>query len=473
MIVISINSLSQLKLFECLCKRIKDRYADIIFVAFGCNDAQIESIKTSAQKLGINFAIQQTGTLSSENVKTEQNFPPMTWFEKVLYRFKPEEYMHLTNELFLRKQIYLDEITANLNAAQKIIERYKPDLVLVAEDGISGNVYLIQEARKQKITIIDIPYEASGKEDFVNLINEKIEEKNIIKCDANASHFHHYIHKKLKKWIITSSEGDLLLFPPELIIARLEMKLDLPDPWTTHGGNASILAVESKAMLNHYKKERIDPTKLNLVGSVYCDALYDSLYSAQSYQDAYERKTKINAGQTSILVSLPPSYHHSRREKNEFPSYKEMIEQLMSILVSKGLVISVSLHPAIPPEEVALIKSFNVNIVDDWVINLIPKHDIFFVTSFSSTIRWALACGKPTINYDAYNHNLKIYDGASGLYNSQQLHDIDRHLNHLLDDRQYQALAVQLAKERDEWGIIDGKNTVRLCQIFDKYISNC
>ncbi|HBD9333318.1 TPA: hypothetical protein KLD63_003383 [Legionella pneumophila] len=270
-----------------------------------------------------------------------------------------------------------------------------------------------------------------------------------------------------------SSEGDLLLFPPESIIARLEMQLDLLNPWTTHGGNASILAVESKAMLKHYKKEQIEPAKLNLVGSVYCDALYESLYSAKVYQDAYERKTKINAGQTSILVTLPPSYHHSRRAKSEFPNYKEMIEQLMSMLVSKGLVISVSLHPAIPPEEIALIKSFNIKIVDDWVINLIPKHDIFFVTSFSSTVRWALACGKPIINYDAYNHNLKIYDEASGLYNSRQLHDIDRHLNHLLDDKQYQVLAMQLAKEREDWGIIDGKNTLRLCQIFDKYIPHC
>ncbi|HEN5558164.1 TPA: hypothetical protein U6320_003091, partial [Legionella pneumophila] len=364
MIVISINSLSQLKIFEYLSQRIKDRYADITFVAFGCNDAHIESIEASAQKLGINFAIQQPKILSSENVKTEQNFPPMTWFEKILYRFKPEKYRQLTNELFLRKKIYLADITANLNAAKKIIERYKPELVLVAEDGISGNVYLIQEARKQKITIIDIPYEASGKEDFVNLINEKIEEKNIIKCDANASHFHSYIHKKLKKWIMPSSEGDLLLFPPESIIARLEMQLDLLNPWTTHGGNASILAVESKAMLKHYKKEQIEPAKLNLVGSVYCDALYESLYSAKVYQDAYERKTKINAGQTSILVTLPPSYHHSRRAKSEFPNYKEMIEQLMSMLVSKGLVISVSLHPAIPPEEIALIKSFNIKIVD-------------------------------------------------------------------------------------------------------------
>lgn len=149
MILISINALSQLKVFEYLCQRIKDRYADIIFVAFGCNDAHIESIKASAQKLGINFAIQQPEILSSENVKTEQNFPPMTWFEKIRYCFKPEEYRHLTNELFLRKQIYLADITANLNAAKIIIERYKPALVLVAEDGISGNVYLIQEALKK------------------------------------------------------------------------------------------------------------------------------------------------------------------------------------------------------------------------------------------------------------------------------------------------------------------------------------
>lgn len=297
--------------------------------------------------------------------------------EKGIYRFKSKKYKTLTDKLFLRKMIYLNSIIANLNAAQRIIEQYKPNLILVAEDGVSGNVYLIHEACKYKIPIIDIPYEVSGKEDFVNLIDEKIKEDSIIRFDANASHFHRYIHNKLKKWIISSSEGELLLFPPELIIAKLEMGLDLPNPWTTHGGYASILAAESAAMLDHYKTEQLDSAKLILVGSVYCDALYDSLHSKQIYQEAYYRQSKIHAGKTSILISIPPSYHNSRRESSEFSSYKEMIEQLLSMLVSKELDISVSLHPAIPQEDLALIKSFDIKIIDDWIINLIPKYDIF------------------------------------------------------------------------------------------------
>src|SRR5947209_10577586 len=47
---------------------------------------------------------------------------------------------------------------------------------------------------------------------------------------------------------------------------------------------------------------------------------------------------------------------------------------------------------------------------------LFRSNDLF-VTYFSSTIRWAIAAGKPVLNYDAYGVDLTIYDQSPGVEN--------------------------------------------------------
>ena len=72
----------------------------------------------------------------------------------------------------------------------------------------------------------------------------------------------------------------------------------------------------------------------------------------------------------------------------------------------KNVCLNISFHPGVSDNEKKLFKSYNLNIKNEWVLNLIPKNDIY-LSYASSLIRWALLAGKVAVNYDLYNLNLK------------------------------------------------------------------
>lgn len=80
----------------------------------------------------------------------------------------------------------------------------------------------------------------------------------------------------------------------------------------------------------------------------------------------------------------------------------------MTLSVLRGLrdvpsaTVTLSLHPSCSAGTAELLRSEGFDITSEYLIDLFPHHDVF-VTYFSSTIRWALACGKPVLNYNAYS----------------------------------------------------------------------
>ena len=50
---------------------------------------------------------------------------------------------------------------------------------------------------------------------------------------------------------------------------------------------------------------------------------------------------------------------------------------------------------------------------------LVPLCDVF-VASISSTIRWAIACGKPVVNYDVYRYRYTDFIGVEGVLTCEE-----------------------------------------------------
>lgn len=185
-------------MFKNLCERIKNKYQNnIVFVAFDCTEKVAERIQDAAYQLDIQFELQSSYLNESENINSVKPLSSMNLLDKFYYRMKPKSYKNATCELKIKKEIYIKDIKSNLTAAQYLIEKYNPKLILVGEDGVSGNVFLIKQAKQNKIPVINIPYEVSGKEDFVNLINEKIEEGTVIKFNFCESMYHKFIKGNL------------------------------------------------------------------------------------------------------------------------------------------------------------------------------------------------------------------------------------------------------------------------------------
>lgn len=112
-----------------------------------------------------------------------------------------------------------------------------------------------------------------------------------------------------------------------------------------------------------------------------------------------------------------------------------------------------------------LLAAEKIDISDDYVIRLIPRHDVF-VTYFSSTIRWAIAAGKPVINYDAYKLGLDIYDGAGGFINVESFDAFKSKLSQLANDvGEFNRMAAAQCRAAPRWGLMDGKCSDRIASV--------
>ncbi|MDR9846571.1 hypothetical protein RJP16_15185, partial [Legionella pneumophila] len=87
----------------------------------------------------------------------------------------------------------------------------------------------------------------------------------------------------------------------------------------------------------------------------------------------------------------------------------------------------------------------------------------------SSTVRWAIALGKPVINYDFYQFNLNDYDEASGVLKVSKQEEFEHVMKMFLEKDQY-LHEIQAAQKliSADWGMIDGLNFERIYKEINK-----
>ena len=115
------------------------------------------------------------------------------------------------------------------------------------------------------------------------------------------------------------------------------------------------------------------------------------------------------------------------------------------------------------------IETANVRIAARRTSELVPLCDLY-VASVSSTIRWAIACGKPVINYDVYRYRYTDFlnlDGVLVIEEQSEFREIVRRLDNEPDE------LAQL-RERQEavaprWGFLDGRCSDRILQLLEQY----
>jgi len=244
--------------------------------------------------------------------------------------------------------------------------------------------------------------------------------------------------------------------------------LRVRDAWIVHGGYADRLLAESRQMLGLYRREGIPASKLALTGSPYCDVLAEGARAEPAAQAALRQPRRIDPARTRILVSWPPSYHASRRQFAEFPTYREMTLAVLGWLARlPDCSVTLSMHPAAPEADRAAVRETGLAFADEYVIRLIPRHDIY-VSYFSSTIRWAIAAGKPVVGYDAYKLELPVYDAAPGFVNARDVATFKQKMLELVASADaFAAAAARQVSVAEDWGSLDGRCTERVAAEID------
>ena len=125
----------------------------------------------------------------------------------------------------------------------------------------------------------------------------------------------------------------------------------------------------------------------------------------------------------------------------------------------------IALHPSVPPADAVKYERYGARVAPLNTAELVPLCDIF-VASISSTIRWAIACSKPVVNYDVYRYRYTDFIGIEGVLTMEEQQEFVSTLHRLFSDPPYaDDIRQKQAAIAACWGRLDGQSGRRLVDL--------
>lgn len=340
-----------------------------------------------------------------------------------------------------------------------------PVLVIVPEDGVGGPLYLVHAARSLNIPVLIVPYEFSSLKQPVQAILDDPSRKDYLVQSLQQ----HWVARRYPAWAVKWQNLQLLRMPLLNIITMETLGIAPIQPWAVHGGRAHFLAVESLAMHRHYLKLGLPAEKLVLTGALSDDNLHQHLEHRCDARRALLREWDWPENVRVLLCCLPPDYT-SKRESC-FSNYEDLLRFWISSLDRlENYKVLYQLHPAVNETQKKFIATLGVPVTRQDPAALIPCCDAL-ITSVSSIIRWAIACGKPVINFDVYRFGYDDYTGTPGVVTIDEPQVFEAELTKLASEAGHlDSLAAMQQAIAGEWGMLDGLSGTRMLEVMVRLV---
>jgi len=245
-----------------------------------------------------------------------------------------------------------------------------------------------------------------------------------------------------------------------------------PKPWALHSGYADCIFAESHAMYDYMIKEGLPASQIKLVGSIHNDIMSEVLSKKEILKKYICKKYNIDQSNGIILTALPPDQlYGSGRPDCEFNDYNDLLSKWINpLLKSDKYNVIISLHPSHQIEDYEHLNNHRVTVSDERIIDLIPLCDIF-VASISATIQWAIACGKPVINYDVYRFRYTDYEEVRGVVYVDNMSEYVEVITRITNNTKYYENICKIQKiYSNYWGVLDGKSGERIADAINGYM---
>jgi len=287
-------------------------------------------------------------------------------------------------------------------------------------------------------------------------------------CDASLL-VNRVVAELFPAWVHTH-RGRRLVLPAQQVIAAEYHGAAPPVPWLINSGHADAIAAESPFMADYYRRAGIPERQIRTTGALSDDVLHRGLAQAPQAREALYREAGLPAGRPMVLCALPPNQlRGSRRPQCAYRDYREILEAFVAPLedLAGECNVVVNLHPRITPEEAAVLEGRRVFVSRRNIADLVPLARVY-VASASATIRLAVSCGIPVVNYDVYVYDYDDYRDVPGVATVRKHEDYEAWLDGLTrvleTYAKTQAAIREFARDRV---ILDGKAGERMLALFD------
>lgn len=275
-------------------------------------------------------------------------------------------------------------------------------------------------------------------------------------------------------WVKTHKGLRILYSRPGRILAMEMLGFSPPNPWVFNSGYADAIAMESEAMVDYYVEAGLPRSNMVLTGSPSDDAMARNVENAAALRAQLYAELGLPPGKPMLLVALVPDFLYvtGGRPQCDFKTYPELVDFFLGSLAEQSTYnVVVALHPSVKPETMRHLERDAMRIATRRTAQLVPLCDVY-VASISSTIRWAIACGKPVLNYDVYRYRYTDFLGVPGVVATEERDEYRHLIRRFATEPQFvEDLRRRQQSVAHRWGRLDGGSTRRLIGLLDRMSS--
>jgi hypothetical protein len=261
------------------------------------------------------------------------------------------------------------------------------------------------------------------------------------------------------QWVFEFEGKRLLRLPPARLLVMEMLGLSVPNPWVLNSGSARAIALDSEMARRAYLDLGFPKKQLEVVGEPVGEQLLEGLSHRSTLRQQIAEENGFDAGDRPLLVcAFPPDqYRGAETRAYELPDFPALVDAWMMPLVevSRYANVLVRPHPRLNTHLLEAYQTDRLKITWRPTAELVPAADLY-VASISATIRWAIACGVPVINYDCYRYRYGDYKEAPGVLTLFSGDDFRAAALRFFSDPTF---ADELRKRqnavRGDWGVID------------------
>lgn len=407
-------------------------------------------------------AIDATPTTSRRLMKTWLGYLPQRIAKKV-----GKIILRGLNWITVSPPYYLWFLFRRLQFLSRLFRQHKPSLLVLGGDIVGyDTAVFIKAAHREHIPAVVIPGWEAGGWEFAELVQHN----PVYSLEKWSNRL---VGRLYPRWVYEHNGRRLLPLPASQILAREWLGLAPDLPWVLHSGSADAIAVESEVMRLNCISEGLPPEKLILTGSTVHDLMAKTIKEAAQRREDLYKKLSMPLERPMLLSALPPDYLYTigMRPECDFQIYNELVYfWVQSLAAINGYNIVITLHPSAAYAGMQSIEQWGVKIAREKTAELIPVCDLF-VASISSTIQWAIACGKPVVNYDVYRFRYPDFKGVPGVITFEKKEEFLPTLQRLTQDPHfYTEIAHHQAARANQWGRLDGQSGHRILQLFNQLV---
>ena len=372
----------------------------------------------------------------------------------VLPRVRPAHYRQLPRVLF--------QAWATTAAYSRFLRLFVREIraagagaVLIPED-IVGNLWpvSIRAAHQCGIPALVFPYTLANRQEAI----QSLRSLEVFQASENA-----VAAALFPKWRYQDDGVDLVRLPSGQIFAHQYLGIDPPDPWMMNSGFADKILVDSRASADYFQAGGIPPGQMAVVGSVSQDRMFQQRQHRDASLQALRDELGLSGRKPLLLISGCPNQLSAPVPGCEFTTMEAMArfvgESVAPLAAHYHLVVRP--HPNFT-EFGAMLEPFGIKSTTAPTASLVPLADLFIAFA-SATIRWAIACGIPTVNFDVFHYGYGDFTAARGVTpvdGGAEFRDLVRSLTP--DSAAQRALAAHAGEDSAHWSQMDGRGVERI-----------